>query len=439
MDLPPATLVLPILILLNAFFVTAEIAIIASSKARLSLIAKSGDKSASIALQFANTPESFLSTVQVGITLMNILIGIYSGATLGDDIQDIADKILPHAKNYSATISSIIVLIITTFLTVLGEVLPKRIAMLYPEEIAMFVARAIVFWNIVFFPIVKLVSVITSIIMKIIMKYSKGAANITNSDLKSIVYQAERLQLLSKGDMGILRRIMHLNTIQVGAIMTPRSNVISIDINNTIEYNQEIARKKLEDYFILIKGNFSEIIGIVSAKNLLAAKNNESLLHLKNKNSTLYIPEMACISNLIEAFKKKKVNSAIVVDEYGDIEGIVTINDVIEVLTGITGDSDINALLDVIQNADNSYLVSGTLLIDELKSLLAIEFLPDEDKEDYRTLASFLLKHMKNFPKPGEKFILESWEFQITKMKKHRILEVLIKKQNNKNLQNKTT
>ena len=418
--------ILIILILMTSFFVSAEIAVVTSRKSRLNSLSKK-HKGAKKALELASNPEDFLSTVQVGITLINVLIGLYGGAAISTDIAELIGK-FELLYPYREKISYSLVVIFITYFTVLGEVIPKRIAMLYPEKIATITSYLMLFFTKLFYPFIKLLGLSTKYALKI-SHIKEPKSHLTMEELRIMVNQAEVAGMLAATEHDMLRRIIHLSNTQVGAIMTPRNKMIWIDVNDKEKKNiQKIMRHPFH-YLPVAEGGLEKILGIASFKNLSKDElNNHTILNKTKNFEIIYVPDTAKVSKLIDLFREKKVKIALVVDEYGDIEGLVTLNDVLKILVGDLAIGMSNKAPDIIKHSDNSYLVSGNILIEEVMSLLEVSSLPGDEIEDYRTLAGFMLSQIGQLPKIEDNFNSMGWSFKIVKMDKRRIEKVLLKR-----------
>ncbi|WHQ46945.1 MAG: hemolysin family protein [Candidatus Midichloria sp.] len=418
--------ILIILIMMTSLFVSAEIAIIASRKSRLNSLSKK-NKAARKALDLASRPEDFLSTVQVGITLINVMIGIYGGAAISADIANLVGK-LEILYPYREEISYALVVILITYFTVLGEIIPKRIAMLYPERVASLTSYLMLFFTKLFYPFVKLLALSTKYALKI-LKIKEPKAQLTMEELRIMVNQAEVAGMLAATEHDMLCRIIHLSNTQVGAIMTPRNKMIWIDIRDKERVNIQKMIKHPFHYLPVVEGGLSNVIGIATFENISKDELNNRKISLKAQNSeVIYIPETARVSKLIDLFREKKVRIALVVDEYGDIEGLVTLNDVLKILVGDLAIGMSDKTPDIIKNSDNSYTVNGNILTEEVMSLLGVSSLPGDEEEDYRTLAGFMLSQIGQLPKIGDNFNSIGWSFSIVKMDKRRIERVLLRK-----------
>jgi putative hemolysin len=419
-------LIVLIIILANSFFVVAEIAIIASRQPKLDKMARQGKFGASKALRLARDPESFLSTVQVGITLMNILIGLYGGAAASDYIEDYV-KMVPLFEAYSSTISYVIAVAVITYFTVLGEIIPKRLAMLYPEKIAIQVAHGMYCAMYLFFPFV----FILGRSMKLFMRAFniQKTKHVSTEEVRFIINQAESEGLIKKTERDILARIIGLSDIQVGSIMTPRKKIIALNLKDSPQKNIAKLCNYPFSYFPVIDESIDNILGVVSVKRLFNQNITTGKFDIHSKmQSVVYIPDIAKVSKLLEQFRKKKARIAIVLDEYGEIEGLVTLKDVFRVFMGDVFAASEGLAPRVQINSDNSYLVTGDLPIKEVQDLLNMNEFSQENRRGYRTLASFILTKLNSMPKTGDQFEEEGWNFKIVKMDGFRIERVMIRK-----------
>ena len=414
------------LIFFNSFFVSAEISIIASRESKLNA-ASNKSKGAKKALLLISRPEDFLSSVQIGITLINVVIGSYGGASISSEISELLKEV-PYISQYREQISYIIVILVITYFTVLGEVIPKRIAMMYPEKIASFTSYAMVLFTKIMYPVVKSLGFLTRIVINS-LKLKEKKNKISIEELRLMLNQAEFSGMLATTEHDILRRIIHLSSAQIGAVMTPRNKMIWIDIQDKDKDNISKIKKHPFNHFPVVDGGLNNVIGVIEVKSLLLGESsNKKITSTAKKFHIIYIPETARVSVLIDLFREKKVRIALVVDEYGEIEGLITLNDILKILIGDLAIGMEEKIPDIITNKDGSYMVSATTLIDEVMSLLDLSSLPGDEEEDYRTLAGFILSQTKNFPKAGDEIQSMGWSFKIIKMDKRRIERVLIKK-----------
>ena len=416
------------LICLNSFFALAEIAIIASRKAKLKELIKKGSIGAKKAEKLAAKPEIFLSTVQVGITIINVLLGIYSENEIQTTVERFFNKI-GFLQEQSIFISYFLVVTIITYFTVLGEIVGKRISMLHPESIAVSVSCTMYYIFVkLLYPFVYLLTLSTKFCLKI-LKVKESNNHMSIDELKLMIRQAGDSGSLQKAEHDMMSKMVHISNTQVGAIMTPRNKLICINLQDSIDINLEKLKKYPFNYFPVIDGALSNLVGIASVKKLFSINiTNESIALCAQEFPIIYIPEVAQLSRLIDMFKEKQSRIAIVLDEYGEIEGIATLNDILKIFIGelaIINEGEKSNRIS--SNKKDSFIVDGNVLIQEIKELLKISALSENDSE-HRTLASFILKQCNGIPNPGDSFNSAGWTFKVLKLDKFRIARVAITK-----------
>ncbi|RZI45253.1 HlyC/CorC family transporter [Rickettsiales endosymbiont of Peranema trichophorum] len=411
------------IIVANSLFVAAEIAIIASRHGRLQHFSKHSGLAK--AIQLKQQPELFLSTVQVGMTLMSILIGFYSGTRISETIATYIESI-SSISQYAKPLSNCIVVVVITYLTVLGEVIPKRLAMVEPEKIAIRVSTLMFYLMKIFYPLVAILTLSTKPILRL-MKVQNNTSDITSEEIKHIVNQAEREGLVEKTEKDMIKRLIHLSDIKVGAIMTPRQKVICLDLMNKDEENVKSILNHTFNYFPVVKGGLTNFIGFISVRKILRTQiTNQILLDEATRKPSLFIPDSARLTHLLELFREKVVQVAVVLDEYGEIEGIVTLNDILKTFIGDIATTEEGQLPSVLNIKKGGFIVHGGLPIEEVMDLLGVSSLPGDGEEDYRTLASFILKQLNRLANVGDSFEAAGYLFRVIKTDKFRIERVVI-------------
>jgi putative hemolysin len=423
-----------IIIVINSLFVLSEISILTSGKAKLHKMSAKGNRGAKQAIKLIQQPEVFLSTMQIGITLMSALLGLYGGTSISEHL---AKKLeyMPYVgiyiADYSMLIASFISLSIITYFAVLSEIVPKRIAMLQPEKIASVTSHYIAIIIKMAYPLSVVLTISTKFLLNL-FRIKDNTNNVSIEEIKFILNQAVNVGTLHKTEHDLLRRLINLINMQVGAIMTPRNKIISLDISDNEKSNIAKLKKYNFNFFPVINGSMDQLIGVVSIKALFnySQVTNAVLYERAKASNVVYIPEMARITKLIDLFSVKHVKTAFVLDEYGDIEGVVTLNDVMRTFLG-----DLAILMDgkkpgIVNCHDGSFVVDGNISIEELFELLQISSLPGDDEENYRTLASFMLRQLGTLPKINDIITAEGCAFKILKMDKKRIDRVLIVREN---------
>lgn len=414
-----------VIIAINSLFVISEISILTSAKAKLHKMLGNGIRGAKKVLQFTHEPEMFLSTVQVGITLMSALLGLYGGSSLGAYISRHLEK-FPLLAEYRHFIGPVLSILVITYFTVLSEIVPKRIAMMYPEKIAVCMAYFMYLCTKVLYPFVVILTFSTRWCLKF-FRIKEGLNHVSIEEIKFTINQTEQSGLLEKTERDMIKRLINISNMQVGAIMTPRNKIIYLNLQDPVEVNANKCRMHPFNHFPVIDGEQGNIIGVVAIKALFnIVIKNETIRELAISSTVCYIPEMSKVTKLIDLFSKKQVKFALVIDEYGEIEGLVTISDIMKTFLG-----DLVGIIDgkkpgITTRKDGSYVMDGNTLIEEVMDTIHVTCLPDDEVEEYRTLASFILKQLGTLPKVGDSFIASGWIFRVLKMDRFRIDKVLV-------------
>lgn len=422
-----------LIIFFTGLFVLSEISILTSNKAKLHKMVAKGNRGAKQAMKIMQHPEIFLSTMQIGITLMSALLGLYGGTSVSEYLAIQINEIPyvgEYLSEYSLIIASVISLSLITYFAVLSEILPKRIAMLQPEKIASLTSYGISLVIKFTYPLSFILTASTKCLLKL-FKIKDNSNNVSIDEIKFVLSQAVSVGTLHKTEHDLLKRLINLMNMQVGAIMAPRNKIVSLDIGDKEKNNIDKLRKYSFNFFPVINGSLDQIIGVVSIKSLFSQTNvtNAALYESAKASNVVFVPEMAQITKLIDLFSSKQVKTALVVDEYGDIEGIVTLNDIMRTFLG-----DLAILMDgrkpsVVERSDGSFVLDGNISIEELYELLQISSLPGDEEEDYRTLASFMLRQLGTLPKIGDIVTASNLVFKVTKMDKKRIDKVVVMKE----------
>lgn len=409
-----------LILLFNFCFVILETSIIASTKSRLHTYLRESEKRVKKVMQLIDSPEELLSTMQVGLTLANILLGLLSSTYFEWPIISLLSQINIFQTllgEYIGIVSKICALLFVTFLTVLFEILSKRIAILFPERIAINTVYFVVFFIWMFYPIVWLLTISVRFLLRL-LRIKNIQPLMSVEEVKFIINQTQKSGVIDKLESDMMRRLVHIGRMQVGAIITPRNKIVVLDIALPLEVNLQRLNEHKYNYYPLIDGNYTNLVGVVYVKNLvgLSEITNEILIKEAKSSPIHYIPQMAHVSSLLYAFKNKGIKFGIALDEYGGFEGIVTFSDIIRTFAG-----DIAALVnkrspDIIEVKENYYLLLGNTLIEEVIELMKVTSLPGYEEHEYKTIASFILRYIANVPSVGNEFIVDDWKFKIIAM-----------------------
>ncbi len=417
------------LILANGIFSMSEMAIISARKVRLQQMVGDGNTRAREALTLAESPNHFFSTVQIGITLVGILTGAFGGATIADYLA-LQIAAIPTLAPYSEAIAlGTVVLIITYLSLVLGELLPKRLALNSPEKIAVFIALPMRWLSYLTAPAVHLLSFSTEAIVRLLGIKPSVEPPVTEDELRSLLQLGTRAGVFEEAEQNMVENIFGLNDRRVSAVMTPHPEIVWIDIEATQEEVRHIIIEHSYSRFPVCQGDLDNLLGIVRAKDLLARSLAGQPLDLKGAlRMPLFIPESMPVSKVVELFKTSRIHIAFVIDEYGSTQGLVTLKDILEAIAGdVTPGTTFGAEPQAIQREDGSWLLDGMLPVDEFKSLFHLDYLPEEERENYQTLAGLIMSRMGRIPISGDSFEWSQLHIEVVDMDGRRIDKVLVK------------
>jgi putative hemolysin len=417
-----------LLVLLNSFFALSEMAVITSRKTRLKQLALTS-KRAQVALELAEHPEHFLSTVQVGITLIPYLNGIVGGEAFGAALGKWLDASIPALESASAmTIGTVLVAVVVTFVTiVIGELVPKRIALLAPERIASAVAMPMNAISSLTLPFVWLLSVSTQLLMRLLGLDKGNSDTVTDEEIRHLVAESHEQGMIDSDERNMLNRVLRLGDRSAESLMTPRTMIIWLDVDEPFEENLATLREHPLTRYPVCRKDDSNIVGILESKSLVgrSCESNEALF--QTLNTALFVSESTNALRLLEIFREEQQTLALVVDEYGDIMGMVTMNDLIGAILGriqSLENTDNDPL--IVEREDGSWLVDGRLAIEELSELLNLQTLPGEDESDFTTVAGMVIAHFGRIPHTTEYFDFGAWRVEVVDLDGARIDKLLI-------------
>ena len=412
------------LILLNGILSMSEIALVSARKARLELEAKRGNKSAQTALKLAGEPDRFLSTIQIGITLIGILTGLYSGEAFAYNLAEVVRHV-PVLEPYALGVSKTIIVIIVTYLIlIMGELVPKRIGMGYAERVSMLVAKPMYFLSKLALPFVWLLSKSTSLVIKITGIKANEENKVTEEEIKAIVKEGFDGGEVQEVEQDIVERVFNLGDRNVGSIMTHRSDLVWLDVTDSIEKIREKVQENLFNIYPVASEKFDNIKGVVYLKDLFGRIDEPDFSLEEVIRPAQYLPENQSVYNALEQFKEARVKYGIVTDEFGGIQGIVTLKDIMEGLIGQV--PEVGEEAEIVQRADGSWLVDGQYNFYDFLEYFDMEDLYAE--HDYNTLSGLILEILERVPKTGETLTWLTFEFEIVDMDGARIDKVLVKK-----------
>jgi len=409
------------LIAMNNLLAMMEAALLAVRKARLQQRANEGDKNAEIVLKLVGNPNQFLSVIQIGITLIDVLTGAVTGATVAVMLARLFENI-PVLAPYSDKLGLAFgVLIITYFSIILGELVPKRLAIQNPEKVASRFAQPMLLFTKLLAPVVRFLSFSTNMVLRLIGIRPSTEPLVTEEEIHVLLDQGTQAGIFEEAEQDMVAGVFRLNDRRVYSLMTPRTEILWLDVRDTTD---KILKKLAEgpySRFPVCQGSLDNVLGIVKARELLTRSLAGEPIHLKECLSpALFIPETTFASRALEVFKESNKELVLVIDEFGGVTGLLTINDVLE---EIVGDIEVGEP-QVTQRQDGSWLLDGMLDIDEFKELFHLGLLPNED--DYETLAGFVITSLGRIPQSADQFEWEGLRFEVVDMDARRVDKVLV-------------
>ncbi len=410
-----------ILLLLNGVLAMAETALLSVRKTRLQNQLNKGDARAGLVLKLTENPNQFLSVIQIGITSIDLLIGALTGATLGVWINMELER-FPILAPYSEIISIVVGVLPVTYLSlVLGELVPKRLALRDPEGVSEMVAGSMSFFSIVFSPFVKLVSFSTEAILKLMGVKASEEPPVTEEEIHLLIDQGKQAGVFEESEQDMVEGIFSLGDSRVYSLMTPRTEIVWLDIADSIEEIREKIAECSYSRFPVRQDSLETIVGIVKSRDLLVESLSGKEIDLKTLIKPAYfIPETMFASRALELFKEKNTEILMVVDEFGGLQGLLTINDVLEEIVGAMEFEEPQAT----QRQDGSWLLDGMLEVDEFKELFNFVTLPHED--EYETLSGFVMTLLGRVPQPADNFEWNTYRFEVMDMDGRRVDKVLV-------------
>ncbi len=414
-------LILVVLLLVNGAFVMSEMAVVSSRKARLQQQANQGNRRAARALQLAQQPTNFLSTVQIGITLVSVLLGAVGGRAFAAPLAASLKAWAPAAPYADSLAFGIIVVLITTLSLILGELVPKRLALHNPERVAAAIAGPMMFISKIFTPLVWLLGRTTGFVLEVLGIKQTTEPPVTEEEIQLLIDQGTEAGVIEEAEQDMVEGVFSLSDSRVYSLMTPRTEITWLDIQDP----PEIIRKKITESpysrFPVCQDSLDAVLGIVKARDLLGPPSLSSEgFRLKDKlRPAFYIPETMLASRALEIFKEKNAELMLVIDEYGSLQGLLTLNDIIEEIVG-----DIEAEAQATQRQDGSWLLDGLLPVDDFKEIFHVDKLPHES--EYESLSGFVMMSLGRVPQAADHFEWNGLRFEVMDMDGRRVDKVLV-------------
>ena len=420
-------LIIFLLILANGVFAMSEMAVVTARKSRLHDWANKGDARARAALELANAPNRFLSAVQIGITLIGILAGAFGGRTLADRIAEYFSAV-PGLEPYSRAIGlSVVVMTIAYFSLVIGELVPKRLALRHPESIAAFIAGPMRFVTKISAPMVDLLSLSTDAVFRLFGGHHVQEPPVTEEEIKTLVQKGTEAGIFEESEQDLVEAVFNLGDRSARSLMTPRTQIIWLDLDDSVD---AIIAKVIESKysrFPVSSGNLDQVSGVIHAKDLLAQKAIGKAVDFRAlMQEPLFVPRSVSALHVLELFKQTGKHIAFVVDEYGGTEGLLTHHDILEAIAGEIAIAEKHGDPKAVQRHDGSWLLDGMLAVEEFKEIFHLEDLPGEKRDAYQTLGGFMFNQFGRVPAVSESFVWHNLRFEIVDMDGKRIDKVLV-------------
>lgn len=418
-------IIILLLVLLNGVFSMSEIALVSARKSKLETAARNGDRQAQAALDLSSTPTRLLSTVQIGITLIGILLGIYSGDSLTAPVQTYLEQ-FELVKTYSHPLAVGLVVLLTGYVSlVLGELVPKRIGMSNPEGIAKLMATPMTILSKITQPFIWLLGASSDVIIKALRLKPKDNS-VTGEEIKSLMEEGKSGGTIEEIEQEIVQNVFHLGDRRITSLMTNRQEVVYLDLDDEVTENKQRIVEHKHSTYPLCKDGLDNIIGLIYVKDMLGEDLDVALTELeKYKRDILYIAENNKAYQALEKFQEKRIHFATIVDEYGAVLGVVTLNDILDALVGdlsVTDEFD----FEIFEREDGSYLIDAQLPFEDFLNHFEITAENKKDLVGFDTLGGFAMHIIEDIPETGEKFVWQNFEFEIVDMDKSRIDKILM-------------
>lgn len=410
-----------LLTVLNGILAMAEIAVVSARKVRLQQLEEAGNKRARRALQLANDQNRFLSTVQIGITLVGVLLGAIAGATIAEELSALLAKV-DVLRPISDGLGLAIVVLITTYLSlVIGELVPKRLGLQNPERIAMLVAEPMHWLSVITSPFVGLLSLSTNGVLRLLNVRDSGEPPVTEAEIEALIEQGIQAGVFDQSEQDMVSSVFSMGDRRLSTLMTPRTEIEWLDLDDPLETNLRKISSSRHSRFPMGRGSLDQVVGVLRVKDLLNFVLAQQPIALEScTQEALYIPESLNASDALERFRQSGKHIALVIGEYGGIEGLVTLNSLISEIVGVTDEPE------AVQRDDGSWLLDGLLPIEEFKTHLSLKMLPGEEEGRYDTLGGFVMAQLGHIPKAADHFERDGFRFEVMDMDGKRVDKVLV-------------
>ncbi len=416
-----------VLIALNGLFSMSEFALVSAKKTRLKQRAEEGDIRAAVALKLANEPTPFLSTIQIGITLVGIFAGAFGGATIAGGLAAYLGK-FPALAPYSGVLSITFVVLIITYLTLIfGELVPKRIALSNAESIASAVAKPMFSLSIIAKPFVIILSRSTEAVLRAMKVRKITGPPVTEEEIKIMLQEGTEAGVFERAELSMIEGVLEIGDRRVDSLMTHHTDLIALDLEDPTDENLRKMIESGRSNFPAYEGDLDNIVGMVSVKRVLERFVESGTVDLRALvTKPLFVPESASVLKLLELFKETGVHVALITDEYGSIQGVITLHDILEAIVGEVRSLGEPAEMQIRVREDGSWLIDGDVPIEKLKDVLSVDSFPGEELGYYRTIAGLIIFILQRIPATGDHIVLGGLRYEIVDMDGNRIDKVLV-------------
>ena len=420
-------IIILLLIILNGVLAMAEIAIVSVRKSRLKQQANEGSKNAQAALELAQSPSRFLSTVQIGITFVGIFAGAFGGETIAKNLSSLLEKVSLLAP-YAEGIAILLVVAFITYLSlIIGELVPKRIALNNPETISKFMVYPMNFLSSIASPLVSLLTFSSDWALRLLQIKQSGEPIVSEEEIRMLIGEGTRAGIFNIAEKDIVERTLKLSDKKVNTLMTPRKEVVWLELDSSFKTLRNKIAKHPHAHFPVCRDSLDKIVGVVRAEDILTHFLLEEKIELqKSIHKPLFVPESMDGLKVLELFKKSGIHMVLVVDEYGNIQGLLSITDILEAIVGDISTIDELEEREITKREDGTYLVDGLASIDEFKDYFHIRKLPDEKSGVFHTAGGFIMYRLGHIPASGDKMEWADFKFEVMDMDGNRIDKILI-------------
>ena len=416
-----------LLILANGVFAMSEIAVVAARKVRLQQRAEDGDERAKTALELAHDPNKFLSTVQFGITMVGVLAGAYGGATIAEKLVPPISQVPLLAPYAQGLALGLVVAVITVLSLIIGELVPKRIGLNNPEAIASWVARPMIILSKIGGPAVGVLTSATNLVLRMFGVKGQAEPNLTEDEIKALISQGAETGAVGATEENIVQRVFQLGDQRVAAIMTPRPDIEWIDVDANEEELREFLASHSHTQFVVCHGGLDDVLGIVRSADLLPIAFKGARIELRSiTREALFVPDSMPAVQLLDSFRQSHKHVALVMDEYGAVEGLVTVTDLLTAIVGELPADASEAQGAFVSRADGSWLVDGSAAMEQVQQHFGMDALPEDEAGAYHTIAGFVMARLGRVPKAADTFEWAGMRFEVMDMDGRRIDKVLV-------------